>query len=431
MLGHMGHVLVGVADSAMVGNVNSASLAAASLANGLFTVLLTFGIGISYGLTPLVAAADGDSDVKLNSLLLKNGFLLNFITGVLLFIGVLLFAPLLHYLNQPAEVVELAVPYLRILALSMLPLMIFQNYKQFAEGLSFTFIAMIISLLSNLLNIALNFILIFGMFGFPRMELMGAGWATFIARVVMAILMFLYVFKAKPFHQFYSGIKYLTYKWAVIKNIFRIGFPIGLQFSFEVGAFVFAAVMIGWIGTNELAAHQIAISMAALTYMCVSGISAATTVRIGYFLGAKDIKSLRMAGFSSLFMSIIFMSCCAAIFIMANDILPTLFSPNKEVQAVAASLLIVAAFFQISDGLQVVGLGILRGMKDVNIPTYTTIFAYWIFGLPMGYLFAFKFDLGAEGIWFGYVCGLSAAAILLFWRFNHISKKLLTKNSRI
>lgn len=424
MLGHLGHVLTGIADSAMVGQVGSVSLAAASLANGIFMVLLTFGIGISMGLSPLVATAAGKKDHSTNSIYLKNGLVILGGVGLILFVILSLLAPFLHLLNQPEAVVDKAIPYFQILALSLFPLMIFQHYKQFAEGLSFTKMAMLISLFSNILNIILNYILIFGELGFPRMELMGAGYATLISRIVMALLMFLYVFRGSVFAKFRSGFSLSHIKKGPVLEILRIGVPIGFQFVFEVGAFVFAAIMIGWIGTAQLAAHQIAISLASLSYMAASGIAAATTVRVGYYRGRNDIRSLRTAAFSSMAMVTSFMFICALIFISLNELLPVFFTPEAAVQKIAASLLVIAAIFQLSDGMQVVGLGILRGMKDVKIPTYLTLFAYWILGLPSGYLIAFVFKVGVEGIWFGYVIGLSTAAAVLFLRFNMLSKKL-------
>lgn len=417
MFGHFGHVLTHLSDSAMIGQVHSDSLAAASLANGLFVILLTLGLGISFGLTPLVAAADGSKNTSENTHLLRNGLIVNLLTGLGLFALVLGCLPLINHLNQPEQVVLLSKPYLAIIAISIIPLMIYQHYKQFAEGLSKTKVAMYISLLSNLINILLNYILIFGKLGFPRMELVGAGVATLVARVIMALLMYYYIRHGKEFLKYREGfvMKGLSRKY--MKEIWAVGYPIGFQFMFEAASFVIASIMIGWIGAKQLAAHQIAISMASVTYMTASGVSAATTVRVGNYFGKNNMAEVRKAGFVSFVMVALFMLLCALGFLLFHQLLPPLFTPEEDVRQIAAGLIIIAAFFQVSDGLQVVALGILRGLKDVKMPSYIAIVAYWLAGLPAGYFFAFVLNWNEKGIWWGYVVGLSLAALLLFLRF--------------
>lgn len=416
MFGHLGHVMTHLADSAMIGQVHSNSLAAASLANGLFVIMLTLGLGISFGLTPLVAVADGNNNTEEKTRLLKNGFIVNLLAGLGLFVLILGVIPLLGYMKQPEQVVVLAKPYLLIIACSMIPLMIFQHFKQFAEGLSKTKVAMYISLLSNIINIVLNYVLIFGKFGFPRLELVGAGIATLISRIVMAYMMYAYIKKGKEYKIYGQGFSMKGTSRSHMKEIWLLGFPIGIQFMFEAGSFVVASIMIGWIGAKQLAAHQIALSLASLTYMTASGISAATTVRVGNYFGSGNISELKKAGFTSLVMAMVFMMICAVGFVLSYKILPPIFTPEIDVQQVASGLIIIAAFFQVSDGLQVVALGILRGMKDVRMPTYIAIIAYWVAGLPAGYFFAFVLGWKEKGIWWGYVVGLSVAALLLITR---------------
>lgn len=284
---------------------------------------------------------------------------------------------------------------------------------------------MVVSLAGNIFNIILNYIFIYGKLGFPAMGLNGAGLATLIARTAMGIAMCIYVLNSNSFKNHDTRFHLSKISAALLKRIAKIGIPIGIQFTIEVGAFAFAAIMIGWIGTQPLAAHQIALSLAAFTYMMASGISAATTVRVGNAFGRGDPEGLKYASNTAFMMVLAFMGFCALLFILGNHILPTFFIKDAEVIKIAAILLIVAAFFQLSDGLQVVVLGALRGLHDVNWPTIITVVAYWCIALPVGYILGFVFDYGYTGIWIGLLIGLSAAASLLYWRFRYISVRNL------
>jgi multidrug resistance protein, MATE family len=429
-LSQLGHIMVGVVDTAMVGSIDEDLLgypgktaqAAALLANGFSTIVLVFCIGLSYGSSPLIAAADSQNDHAANRSLLKHSFLVNVLTTVVLVGAMLLCSPVLYLLDQPENVVALAVPFLDIILLSLLPLAVFSAFKQFAEGLSYTRTAMIITLSANALNVLLNYVLINGKLGFEPMGVTGCAWASFISRIVMAASMFMYVRYAKQFNVYWKGFSSVKFSWSMLKKLYGLGVPAGLQWVFEVGAFSVAAVMLGWIGETEQAAHSVALSVAAITYMVASGISAAGSVRVGNFVGLKDRIELRKAGFTSFGLAIIFMFFCAILFIVFKDHLPWIFTEELAVAEYGSSLLIIAAFFQLSDGLQVVCLGALRGMKDVRIPTAITLLAYWGVGLPSSYLLAFPMKMGVEGVWYGLT--LTAAAIALYWRFNYLSRKI-------
>lgn len=424
VISQLGHIMVGVVDTAMVGQIGTVEQAAVALSNSLYTLVLVFGLGVSYGITPLVAAADSSKNHTENAALLKHSIFINTILGVLLFLLLFALSPVLNLFNQEQEVVDLAIPFLNVMMLGMIPLCIFSGFKQFTEGLSFTRVAMLITVASNLLNVLLNYLMIFGHWGFPEMGLMGSCWASFISRVAMAIAMFAYVYYNKHFKIYWKNFTFKNLSKSLTKKILGIGVPSGLQWVFEVGAFAFAVVMIGWIGPNEQAAHQIALSIAASTYMMASGISAAASVRVGNQLGLKSREGVRTAGFSAFAMVLIFMGLMALLFILFQHFLPTLFSKESNVISISSSLLIIAAFFQLSDGVQVVGLGALRGVKDVKIPTIITLFAYWVVGLPMSYIFGFKLNLGVQGIWYGLSLGLTIAAVFLLWRFNYVSKRI-------
>jgi len=424
VISQLGHIMVGVVDTAMVGQIGPEEQAAIALSNSLYYLVLVFGLGISMGLTPLVAAADSSGNKEECGALLKNGIIINTAIGIILFLLLFFISPTLHFFDQKESVVNKAIPFLNVMLLGMIPLMFFSAFKQFAEGLSNTTAAMIITLGANVINILLNYLLIFGHWGFPEMGMIGSAWASFIARFLMAISILIYLYYTKSFKEYWNHYKESSISKTLINKILKIGIPSGLQWVFEVAAFAFAVVMIGWISPKHQAAHQIALSMAAISYMMASGLSAATAVRVGNQKGLNNREGMRAAGFSAFIMVLLFMTCCAIIFIVFKNSLPSLFSNEADVINIASGLLIIAAAFQLSDGIQVVALGVLRGVNDLKIPTAITLIAYWIIGLPMSYVFGFTLNLGLAGIWYGLLLGLTVAAVLLFWRFNYVSKKL-------
>lgn len=425
MLSQLGQVMVGVVDNVMVGRLGAETLAAASLANSIFFLILMFGIGISMAITPLVAVADGERKKGQIAQLFNHGFVINFVTGLILFVVVLGLSPGINYLGQPEEVVVLAIPYLLIITMSLVPFMYFQTYKQFVEGLSQTRQAMVITLICNLLNIFLNWVLIYGKLGFPELGLNGAGWATLISRVLMGVIIHVYVTGSMRYKAYKTPLNLKAIRMSLVKRMLKIGVPTGFQFVFEVGAFSTAAIMMGWIGVNALAAHQIAINLASVSYMMASGLSAAAMVRVGNQLGRRDIRTLREVGFSIFGMVAIFMSFFAVLFVLLRNYLPLIYLDDLGVVNTAASLLIIAGIFQLSDGLQVVGLGALRGLSDLKVPTLVTLIAYWVVGLPLGYFLGFVLEMREIGVWIGLLTGLTATAILLLYRFNRLTARML------
>ncbi len=413
-----------VADSVMVGQLGTIPLAACALANSVLSVFLVSGIGISQGVTPLVAQEDGKNNKSICGEYLEQVVIISLVTGALLFGLVALIAQKLSLLGQPFEVAIAAKDYLLIIGASIVPLMVFQSFRQFAEGLGYTKQAMYISVVGNLLNIIFNFLLIYGWFGFPAMGLYGAGLGTFISRIFMAIGMGFYVIKSSLFEPYLAKFKLHQPDWIKIKRIMQLGFPTALQYFFEVGAFSGAAIMVGWIGAQELAAHQIAINLAAFTYMGASGIGVAATIKAGNALGKNDFKELKLSAISSYHLVIFYMCITAVIFLTCNRLLPWIYIKNDNVILIASQLLIVAAFFQISDGIQVVGAGVLRGLSDVKIPTIITLIAYWVVGLPLGYVLGFTFNMGALGIWISLSLSLTGAAVALYYRFKNMINKL-------
>lgn len=423
MLSQLGQVSVGVADSMMVGRLGALPLAAASLGNSIFFVILMFGMGVSMGITPLVSVAEGKGKNKRITNLFQHGFWINIVTSLLLTTIVLILAQGLPFLNQPEEVIQMTVPYLLVITASLFPFMIFQTFKQFAEGLSQTKQAMYITIFCNLVNVFLNWVLIFGELGAPEMGLMGAGWATLISRILMPFMMGWYVMKARRYQIFNLSILIKKWSMPMLSRILNVGIPTGFQYIFEVSAFSTAAIMMGWLGVNALAGHQIALNLASISYMMVAGLSTAGMIRVSNQIGKGNLKAMKEAGMVVYAMGMLFMFSTGMIFIAFRNFLPTLYIDDPAVISLSSSLLIIAGLFQLSDGAQVIGLGVLRGMEDVKVPTFVTLLAYWVLGLPLGYLLAFEFGFAEKGIWYGLLIGLSVTALLLYYRFRKLSKE--------
>ena len=328
-------------------------------------------------------------------------------------------------LFRSQAIVAPAILYMQVLGLSMIPLMLFQSFRQFAEGVSFLKPAMVITLIANLVNVFVNWVFIFGNLGAPALGLTGAGIATFSSRIFMAVCLVVVVMTAPSLKRFDPSLRYRKLDFSMMKQLLGIGIPGACQYFFEVSAFTASSVIVGWMGARELAAHQIALNLGSISFMGAMGISAAGTIRVSNALGRGSAVDVRAAGFSAAFLCAVFMGLAGLIFVSLRNFLPGLYSLDPQVIDMAAGLLIVVAFFQLSDGTQAVGVGILRGITDMRIPTLLTLAAYWVIGLPAGYILAFNFDLGIMGIWYGLLIGLSASALLMMLRFHFQTKIIL------
>jgi len=426
IIGQLGIIMMGVVDSLMVGKLGAAPLAASALGGSSAFIVLIIGIGVSYAVTPLVAIAVGAGRFEDCGIYFRQSLLVNSILSIIIAVIIYFAADLIKYFDQPVEVQNQAVDYMRIIGLSSIPLLLFQTYKQFIEGLSIMRPAMIITLIANLVNVFANWLLIYGNLGFPALGLNGAGWATFASRAFMALALMGFVMNNKFFKKYDVSFHFKSINWTVIKKILSLGLPSGIQYFFEVGAFSFAVVMVGWLGTKQLAAHQIAINLASISFMAVLGISVAGSIRVGNAVGMKEITETRRAGFTAILLGASTMLGAGIIFILFRNYLPTLYVNDEVVISYASSLLIIAALLQLSDGTQAVGIGVLRGLTDVKIPTAITFIAYWIVGLPVGYFLGFTLELGVQGVWIGLLLGLTTSAILLTLRFNSRSKQIVT-----
>lgn len=424
VIAQMGHMIGGLADTIMVGHISSTQLAASALANSVYIVPMLFGLGILIAITPLISKAFGEKDVEQMKTISLHGVICGFIIGHVLGVAMFATSGVLNHLNQPAEVVKYAVPFYKLFALSMIPYMLFLALKQIAEGLQNTKAGMIVLVTANLINIGLNYLLIYGKMGFPRLELIGAGYATLISRTIMPFMMFAILYMNKDARQILSLRIFSRFKISSMLHILRIGIPIGFQYIFEITSFSLGAIFVGWNGSTQLAAHQIAINIASMTYLMASGIASAATIRVSKFLGEKDYVNIKLVAHTSILMAVAYMSLMSVCIVFGRFLIPSFFVNEKDVLQIAASLFIIMAIFQIFDGSQVVLLGILRGLHDIKFPTYIVLVAYWIIEIPFAYLLGVHLRLGAKGVWFAYLIGLSTAASLLFWRYRFISRRM-------
>lgn len=433
IIGLLGHTFVQLVDNIMVGQLGTAPLAAVSLGNSFFFVAMSLGIGFSTAITPLIAEADGAKDVSKGSKIFTHGLILCCGLGLLLSLGVLLSKPLLFDMGQPEAVVVLAYPYLQWVGISLIPLIFFQGFKQFSEGLSHTRPAMYATLLGNIINIILNYFLIFGYWIFPKMGVEGAAIGSLVARCSMLLYLALYIRLSTKFKEYVNKISFRNLQIKLFKGIIKLGFPSALQMFFEVLFFTAAIWLSGILGKNTQAANQIALNLSSMTFMFAMGLGVTAMIRVGNQKGRKDSIRLREVAHSIFLLIFLFDVFFCLLFLSLNEILPWIYLDSSntfelkdslEVVKIASTLLIISAFFQLSDGLQAVVLGALRGLQDVNIPAGITFFAYGLIGFPIAYFLGIYTTLEATGIWIGLLSGLTASAILLFLRFRYLSTKL-------
>ncbi|WP_370000499.1 MATE family efflux transporter [Winogradskyella sp.] len=439
ILGMLGHTFVSFVDNVMVGQLGAAELAAVSLGNSFIFIAMSIGIGFSTAITPLVAEADFESNFAKGKSVFKHGFFLCTVLGLILFLMLLMAKPLMYIMDQPEEVVELAIPYLDLVAFSLVPLIVFQAFKQFSDGLSLTKYPMYATIVANILNVAINYVLIFGKFGFPQMGIVGAAVGTLVSRFVMLFFLWWLLAKKEKSKAYVTNIKLFQLSKQPLKKLTNLGLPSSMQMFFEVAIFTAAIWLSGTLGKNAQAANQIALNLSSMTFMVAMGLSVAAMVRVGNQKGLRDYVNLKRIAESIFLVGFIFALVFAILFAIFHKVLPDLYvdldDPNNaadtiEVVKIAATLLLAAAIFQISDSLQVIALGALRGLQDVKIPTIITFFSYWVIGFPISYFLGKEDVYGSLGIWLGLLAGLSVAAILLYIRFNYLTKRLILQQDK-
>ena len=437
MIGMLGHTFVQFVDNVMVGQLGTAELAAISLGNSFVFIGMSIGIGFSQAITPLIAEADGAKKDKDISGIFEHSFLICIILGIVLFLLVFLNRNLLYSMNQPVEVVELASPYLFWVSFSLISIVTFQSFRQFADGLSFTRAAMYSTLVGNTINVILNFVLIFGFWIFPKLGVEGAAIGTLISRLCMLTFIIFYLKLHKKLSKYIKRFFPTKVEIERVKKILYLGLPSALHSFFEVAFFISAVWMSGLIGKNSQAANQIALNLSSMTYMVALGVGVAAMIRVGNQRGMMNFRKLREVAISTLLLIIIIDFFFCLIFLIFNDLLPLLYldpsDPSNlndvnEVLTIASKLLIVAGVFQLFDGIQAVVLGALRGMQDVNKPAIIIFFSYGILGFPISYFLGFYTSLAIVGIWIGLLSGLFFSSLFLFLRFNYLSKKIILLN---
>ena len=425
----VGYIITGMVDTVFLGKIGAAEQAACILSNNLYILLLVFGIGVSYATTPLVTSANQNMDLLKKASLFKNSIFLNVSVSIICFIVLFLSSGLLKYMHQPEDVIKLAVPFFNVLIFSMIPISLFFTCKQYCEGLSNTRMALFISIIGNVINIILNYLLIYGKFGFPELGYIGSAWASFISRVFMGFSFLYLIFKSpvtKEISVVYNRVKINKKE---LFHLAKIGLNAGLQLTFEVAAFVIAGLMAGTFGKEQIDAHGIALSIAAFTYMFASGISSASSIRVGIYKAQDNWLEIKQAAFSSIKLVMLIMGGFTILFLMINNFLPKVFSSDLQIVNLASKLLIIAALFQLFDGIQVTIVGILRGLEDFKIPTLISLVGYWIIALPLAYWLAFILKLETVGVWIGLLVSLIFAAVVLFWRLNYLINKNLKINN--
>ena len=437
ILGMLGHNLIGIVDNIMVGNLGSTELAAVSLGNSFIFIGMSLGIGFSTAITPLISEANAKNDDEKIRTTFHHGLLLCTILGISIFALIVLSKPIMSFMHQPEAVVKLATPYIDWVAFSLIPVIVFQGYKQFADGLSKTKYSMYAIYLANVVHVFFNYVLIYGVWGFPKLGILGAALGTVISRIMMVVFMHFILSKNAAFKRFFKNFSFKEIRKSILLKIINLGLPSAIQMLFEIALFTTAIWLSGSLGKNSQAANQIALTLSSSTFMVAMGFSVVAMIRVSNARGIKDYKQMIIVARSIFLFTIMMEFIFGIIFVILHNYLPHLFLnmsnssqvlDNTEIIIIASKLLLVVAVFQISDGIQVVVLGALRGLQDVKVPMYIAFVAYWLVGFPISYYLGKHTDLKATGIWIGLLVGLTVAALLLYIRFVRLSKRLVLEN---
>lgn len=429
IMAHFSHVVTNNVDVIMIGRVGASSLAAASFSIGIFAIFMIFMFGLNSVISAMVAQNVGAGTPERSGIVLRHGLVVSVITGMFCVVAIELLLPFLHIFKQTPEVTALSHDYLRYLAWSLIPVTVLLSYSKFSEGVSKTKPAMIISWLAVPFNVGFSWIFIFGKFGFPVMGLAGAGLGTLLARIVSTALMVFYVHWKKSYKPYDPTLAFQKFRMRLVVKIFGLGLPAAIQYVAEIGAFVIGAIVMGWFGAHALAAHQVAMSLASSTFVVALSFGFSTTVRAGEAYGRKDPRALWNIGVSSSFAVVFFMGLCGLTFISLRHHLPYIYTNDPEVIRLASQFLLIAAFFQIFDGMQSLGTSLLKGILDVRVPLLVSIFSHFVLGIPLIYGLAVYFEIGPVGVWMSLLVMLGSAAVLQISRYFFLIRKLLDPGS--
>ena len=427
IIAHLLQTMMQFVDTIMAGHVSSNDLAGLAIATALYHPVFLLMLGILISLGSIIAqlfGAEKQEEIATNVI---QGL---WLSQALAFISILILAnlePVLYWMDYEPEVIRVTSGYLKALCWGMPPVYAFLVLRMFSEGMSITRPTMYISLIGLGANIISNYALMFGHFGFPALGAVGAGWTTSMVHWVMFCAMLIFCLKASMFASYQKFIAFSRPSWLYLREILRIGIPNGFGIAAEVGLFATVSLLMGTFGVTAIAGHQVAISVASLTFMLPMGLSIAISIRVGQAKGRGNYVDTRYIGYAGILLSILIMFVTATFFILFPEVIVALYSDDLEVRTLAVQLLYMAAIFQLSDGMQVGALGALRGLKDTLVTFVTNVVAYWGIGLPIAYLVGFYFNYGPVGMWVGLIVGLSVAAVLHSWRFRVLTRRLLSQ----
>ena len=430
VLTQLGQILTQFADNLMVGQYGGDDplpLAAVSFGGAVFFILFITSIGIALGMTPLIGELYAQGNRERSSHLLQNGILFYGALGIAMTAFQYAIIPLMYHLGQPVEVVDAAIPYYKMLVWSMPFVMLFFAFKQFLEGVGNTKVEMVVTIIANLANVGFNWVFIYGRYGLPEMGAVGAGLGTLLSRIIAPILMIGYFYARREYRDYLERFALRNYSWREVGQLTRMGLPIALQMFLEASAFAGTGIMMGWFGDGAktaISANQIATTIANCAFMIVMSIGAATTIRVSHCYGALNLGEMTMAAKASYHLVLAWNAFAAVVFLSLRHVIPTLFTTNAEVIGIASQLLAFAALYQLSDGIQNVSVGILRGIQDVRIIMPIALISYWLLNLPVGYLVGFTLGMGPAGLYIGFTFGLSTAALLMILRIRRSIRRL-------
>ena len=423
VLGQLGIVVVGLVDNIMVGHFSTSDLAAASFVNSVFNIPILFGMGFSYGLTPLVGQFFGRGDKFRVGGLLRNSLLANFMIGLFLSVVMGIMYLNVHRMGQPEELLPLIRPYFLLQLTSLVFVMMFNSFKQFADGITDTKTSMWIMLSANLLNIIGNSLLIYGVWGLPALGLTGAGISTLASRIFMFVAFAILFFRKQSYRRYLVGYHRTTYNTGDLKVLNRMGMMVGLQMGMETALFSISGVMIGWLGTVPLAAHQVVASISTLGFMVYYGVGSAVSIRVSNFFGRGDIAGVRRATLAGTHLLGLLAISVSVFFLLVREHIGWLYTSSEEVVNLVAVLMVILVFYQFGDSLQIIFANALRGVADVTSMAVISFIGYFVIALPVSYICGFVLDWGIEGIWLGYPVGLTLTGGMMCWRFYYFLRK--------
>ena len=423
VLGQLGIVVVGLVDNIMVGHFSTSDLAAASFVNSVFNIPILFGMGFSYGLTPLVGQFFGRGDKFRVGGLLRNSLLANFMIGLFLSVAMGIMYLNVHRMGQPEELLPLIRPYFLLQLTSLVFVMMFNSFKQFADGITDTKTSMWIMLSANLLNIIGNSLLIYGVWGLPALGLTGAWISTLASRIFMFVAFAILFFRKQSYRRYLVGYHRTTYNTGDLKVLNRMGMMVGLQMGMETALFSISGVMIGWLGTVPLAAHQVVASISTLGFMVYYGVGSAVSIRVSNFFGRGDIAGVRRATLAGTHLLGLLAISVSVFFLLVREHIGWLYTSSEDVVNLVAVLMVILVFYQFGDSLQIIFANALRGVADVTSMAVISFIGYFVIALPVSYICGFVLDWGIEGIWVGYPVGLTLTGGMMSWRFYHFLRK--------